>query len=70
MHPKVFDLFACNFHITFPRAITTHKPFTGARLIGFLDNFYPLAKEKILLKGIERISESHAMCSGLRSPMK
>jgi hypothetical protein len=25
---------------------------------------------EVFLKGIERISESHAMCSGLRSPMK
>jgi len=46
MHPKVFDFFACNFHITFSTPKTTHKPFTGAHSKGFLANFYPLGKEK------------------------
>jgi hypothetical protein len=46
MHPRVFDVFACSFHITFPRLMTTHKHFTGAPSIGFLANFYPLNREK------------------------
>ena len=46
MYPKVFDFFACNVHITFFGLMTTHKPFTGAGLKGFLANFYPLGKEK------------------------
>jgi len=50
MHPKVFVFFACNFHITFPRPITTRKSFTGACWVGFLAKFYPLETEKIRFK--------------------
>jgi hypothetical protein len=49
MHPKVFDFFACNFHITFSRPMTTDKPFTGASSTRFLANSYPLSKEKTRL---------------------